>query len=48
MEEGITSADDVQKGPPTDERGRLQVTLSSWVGHNKRDGEKFGKWTGKA
>jgi len=30
---------------PTDERGRLKVVLSSWVEHNRRDGDKFRKLT---
>jgi len=47
-EEQIRSkVDDVLKRFPTDERGRLQVILSSWVGHNKQDSEKFREWTEK-
>lgn len=33
---------------PTDERGRLKVILSSWIEHNKQDGNKFRKWSEKA
>jgi len=32
---------------PTDERGRLEVVLSSWVERNRRDGNKFRKLTDK-
>jgi thioredoxin 1 len=33
---------------PTDEKGRLKSILSSWVEHNKQDGEKLRKWIQKA
>ncbi|MFP3974967.1 MAG: thioredoxin [Dehalococcoidia bacterium] len=29
---------------PTDETGRLQVLLSSWIEHNQQDSEKFKRW----
>lgn len=32
---------------PTDERGRLKVILSSWFEQNKRNSEKFSRWTQK-
>jgi len=32
---------------PTDERGRLEVLLTSWVKNNKQSGEKFKKWREK-
>ena len=40
--------DEVIQRFPTDERGRLQVILSSWIEHNKQDAVKFTKWTKKA
>jgi len=33
---------------PTDEKGRLKGILSSWIEHNKQDGEKLRKWMQKA
>ena len=33
---------------PSDKMGRPKVLLSSWVEHNKVDGEKFREWTQKA
>ena len=33
---------------PADERGRLQVILSTWIEHNKKDSDKFKRWTEKA
>ncbi len=33
---------------PADERRRLGVIVSSWVEHNRRDGERFRKWAEKA
>jgi len=33
---------------PTDEKGRLKSILSSWIEHNKQDGEKLSKWMQKA
>lgn len=30
---------------PTDERGRLNMILTSWVEHNKQDSERFRKWS---
>ena len=32
---------------PSDERGKLEVLLNSWVEHNKLDSGKFRKWKGK-
>jgi len=32
---------------PTDEGGRLKALLTSWVEHNKQDGEKLRKWKEK-
>ena len=42
-----SKVDDVIQRFPTDERGRLKVVLSSWVEHNKKDSEKFRKFTEK-
>ena len=42
-----SKVDDVIQRFPTDERGRLKVILSSWIEHNKQDGDKFRKWTQK-
>ena len=39
--------EDIIRKFPTDERGRLKVLLTSWVEHNKLDGEKFRKWKEK-
>ncbi len=33
---------------PTDEKSKLKNILSSWVDHNRQDGERFKKWTAKA
>jgi len=33
---------------PTDEKSKLKVILTSWVGHNRKHSEKFGKWMEKA
>jgi thioredoxin 1 len=38
---------DIIKRFPIDERGRLNVVLTSWVEHNKKDSEKFRKWKEK-
>ena len=47
-EQAIRSkVEDIIERFPTDERGRLQVLLSSWVEHNKQDSERFGKWREK-
>ena len=43
-----SKVEDIIKRFPTDERGRLKVLLTSWVEHNKQDGEKFRKWAEKA
>jgi thioredoxin 1 len=40
--------EDILKRFPTDEMGRLQVLLTSWVDDNKRHAEKFSKWLEKA
>jgi thioredoxin 1 len=40
--------EDILKRFPSDERGRLQVLLTSWVDDNKRHAEKFSKWLEKA
>ncbi len=37
----------ILKDFPTDERGRLEVLLTSWVKNNKQSGEKFKKWREK-
>jgi len=42
-----TMVEGILKNFPTDERGRLQVLLTSWVEHNKLDGEKFRRWKEK-
>jgi len=39
--------EDVVRRFPADERGRLKVLLTSWVEHNKQDGEKLRKWKEK-
>jgi len=38
---------DILKRFPADEMGRLEVLLTSWVGHNKKHTEKFNKWAEK-
>ena len=43
-----SKVDEIMQRFPTDERGRLKVILSSWIGHNKQDGGKFSKWVQKA
>jgi thioredoxin 1 len=43
-----TMVEDILKRFPTDETGRLQVLLTSWVGDNKKHAEKFNKWVEKA
>jgi len=40
--------EDILKRFPTDEAGRLQVLLTSWVEHNEKHGEKFNRWVEKA
>jgi len=42
-----TMVEDILKRFPADETGRLKVLLTSWVEHNKKHGEKFGKWVEK-
>ena len=42
-----SKVEDIIRRLPTDERGRLKVLLTSWVEHNKQDGEKFRKWAEK-
>jgi thioredoxin 1 len=39
--------EDILKRFPTDEMGRLEVLLSSWVEQNKKHTEKFNKWAEK-
>jgi thioredoxin 1 len=43
-----TMVEDILKRFPTDESGRLQVLLTSWVNDNKKHAEKFNKWVEKA
>jgi thioredoxin-like negative regulator of GroEL len=43
-----TTVEDILKRFPTDETGRLQVLLTSWVEHNEKHGEKFNRWVEKA
>jgi thioredoxin 1 len=43
-----TMVEDILKRFPTDETGRLQVLLTSWVDDNKKHAEKFNKWVEKA
>jgi len=43
-----TMVEDILKRFPTDEAGRLQVLLTSWVDENKKHAEKFNKWVEKA
>jgi len=40
--------EDILKRFPTDETGRLEVLLTSWVEHNQKHAEKFNKWVEKA
>jgi thioredoxin 1 len=42
-----TMVEDILKRFPTDERGRLEVLLTSWVEHNQKHAEKFNKWAEK-
>jgi thioredoxin 1 len=39
--------EDILKRFPTDETGRLEVLLTSWVEHNQKHTEKFNKWAEK-
>jgi len=43
-----TMVEDILKKFPSDETGRLQVLLTSWVEDNKKHVEKFSKWVEKA
>ena len=43
-----TMVEDILKGFPTDETGRLKVLLTSWVEHNEKHGGKFNRWVEKA
>jgi len=43
-----SKVDDILRKFPTDERGRLQVILSSWIEHNKQHSEYFSRWVEKA
>jgi thioredoxin 1 len=40
--------DGILQSFPTDERGRLKVILTSWIGQNQKHSEKFSKWSEKA
>ena len=40
--------EDILKGFPSDEMGKLKVLLSSWVEYNKKHGEKFRNWAQQA
>jgi len=42
-----SKVEDVLKRFPSDDKGRLEVLLSSWVEHNKQDAKKFRKWREK-
>jgi thioredoxin 1 len=42
-----TMIEGILKNFPADERGRLEALLTSWVNHNKQDGEKLRKWKEK-
>jgi len=41
------TVEDILKKFPTDEKGRLEVLLSSWIERNKKHREQFRKWTEK-
>jgi thioredoxin 1 len=43
-----TMVEDILNRFPTDETGRLQVLLTSWVDDNKKHAEKLNKWVEKA
>jgi len=43
-----TMVDGILQSFPTDERGRLEVLLTSWTEHNRHDAERFRKWVEKA
>ena len=43
-----STVEEIVRRFPSDERGRLEGLLNSWVGHNKQDSEKFNKWAEKA
>jgi thioredoxin 1 len=42
-----SKVDDILRKFPTDERGRLQVILSSWIEQNKQHSEYFSRWVEK-
>jgi thioredoxin 1 len=42
-----TMIEGILKNSPTDERGRFEALLTSWVEHNRQDGDKFRKWKEK-
>jgi thioredoxin 1 len=42
-----TMVEGILQNFPTDERGRLEALLTSWVGHNRQDSEKLRKWKEK-
>jgi thioredoxin 1 len=43
-----TMVEAILKRFPTDETGRLQVLLTSWVDDNKKHADRFNKWAEKA
>ncbi len=44
----VSKVQEVLQRFPTDEKGRLKVILSSWIEHNKQDGERFTRWVDTA
>jgi thioredoxin 1 len=42
-----TMVEDILKRFPSDEMGRLQVLLTSWIDENKKHAGKFSKWVEK-
>jgi thioredoxin 1 len=42
-----TMVDGILQSFPTDERGKLEVILTSWIAHNKKHSAKLRKWTEK-
>ncbi|MFC1852093.1 thioredoxin [candidate division CSSED10-310 bacterium] len=43
-----TMVDSIIRSYPKDDKGKLEVILTSWTERNKQYGEKFRKWTEKA
>jgi thioredoxin 1 len=43
-----TMVEDILSRFPADEKGRLEVLLTSWTEHNKQHSQKFGEWSEKA